>query len=356
MIAGRRAGPDLFALDARVASENLAVRAWGLGDVGQRRVGPQGLQLTGETAALSRITGGPDMGPTRIAGRLTQAKAGWRFAGVGIGLRRQPRRATAWLRRPDRWRSPRAPGNGTSAPGWPGPADAARASWPRPSGGAPKASFDGSRLADGRLLLRDLQVTGSGLKLDATGGRGLLGGLTFKGNAAVSNLAAARAGAAGSAQASWSAAQAKAGQPWTFSLDARGDKLATGYPELDRLLGGKPQLKAQASLQGRRLAVGSGQPERRGARAPPRPASWPRTAGSTFKLDWSAEGPFHAGPIEIAGKAKGAGAVTGTLAAPRADLLADLAADRRAAPAAQGRAPDAQLPAQARRRPAAWWR
>jgi translocation and assembly module TamB len=80
-------------------------------------------------------------------------------------------------------------------------------------GQAPKASFDGSRLADGRLALRDLVLTGSGLMLEASGGRSLLGGLTFKGKAAISNLAAARAGAAGSASATWSAAQAKAGQP-----------------------------------------------------------------------------------------------------------------------------------------------
>ena len=168
-------------------------------------------------------------------------------------------------------------------------------------GGAPRASFDGSRLADGRLLMRDLQVTGAGLKLEATGGRGLLGGLTFKGSAAVSNLAAARAGAAGSAQASWSAAQAKAGQPWTFSLDARGDDLAAGYPELDRLLGGKPQLKAQANLQGRRLAVGSATLS--GAALNASTAGvLAADGGLTFKLDWSAEGPFHAGPIEVAAR------------------------------------------------------
>src|SRR5262249_9963265 len=45
-----------------------------------------------------------------------------------------------------------------------------------------------------------------------------------------------------------------------------------------------------------------------------------------FKVDWSAEGPFHAGPLEITGHAKGSGDVTGTLSAPRADLTADLAA------------------------------
>ena len=78
--------------------------------------------------------------------------------------------------------------------------------------------------------MRDLSLTGSGLKLEASGGRSLLGGLTFKGKAAISNLAAARAGAAGSAAgATWSAAQAKAGQPWTLPLDARGDRLRPAF-------------------------------------------------------------------------------------------------------------------------------
>ena len=68
----------------------------------------------------------------------------------------------------------------------------------------------------------------------------------------------------------------------------------------------------QASLTGAALRAGTV-----GVLAP--------DGGLTFKLDWSADGPFEAGPIEIAGKAKGSGAITGTLAAPRADLLADFA-------------------------------
>jgi translocation and assembly module TamB len=323
VIAGRRAGPDLFALDVRIASENLAVRARGLGDLGQRRIGPRGLAVTAETAALSRIVGGPDMGPARIAGVLAEGQPGWRFAGAaavsraslgGYGLA-QASGPLEVTEKAGQWDiKARLAGAGGRGAGYVAAV----------LGGAPKASFDGARLADGRLLLRDLQVTGSGLKLEATGGRSLLGGLTFKGKAAVSNLAAARAGAAGSAAASWSASQAKAGQPWTFGVDARGDRLATGYPELDRLLGGKPQLTAQANLQGRRLAVGSATLS--GAALKASTAGVLAADGAlTFKLDWSADGPFHAGPIEVAGKAKGSGAITGTLAAPRADLSADLA-------------------------------
>jgi translocation and assembly module TamB len=324
VLAGRRAGPDLFALDARLASENLSVRARGLGDIGQRRIGPQGMDLSAETASLSRITGGPDMGPTHITGRVTQAKTGWRFTGTAAMSRASlgsyslaeasgPLEITEAAGQWDI--KTRVAGSGGRGAGYVAAT----------LGAAPKASFDGARLADGRLLMRDLQVTGAGLKLDASGARGLLGGLTLKGKATVSNLAAARVGAAGSAEANWSAAQSKAGQPWTFSVDARGDKLASGYPELDRLLGGKPQLKAQASLHGRRLSVGSASLTGAAIRANGAGVLAP-DGGLSFKLDWSADGPFHAGPVEVAGRAKGTGAITGALGAPRADLLADLPA------------------------------
>ncbi|HEV7383820.1 MAG TPA: translocation/assembly module TamB, partial [Phenylobacterium sp.] len=251
VLAGRRAGPELFAIDGRVSSENLGFRARGLGDLGRRRIGPKGLELTVETKALSRITGGPEMGPARIAGQLTETPPKWRFAGVATVSRAslggyslaQASGPVEVSEQAGQWDvKTKVTGAGGRGTGYVAAA----------LGGAPKASLDGAWLADGRLLLRDLQVTGSGLKIEATGGRSLLGGLTFKGKAAISNLAAARAGAAGSADATWSAGQAKAGQPWTFSLDARGDRLATGYPEIDRLLGPKPQLKVQANLQGRR--------------------------------------------------------------------------------------------------------
>ena len=322
VIAGRRAGPALFALDARVNSANLNGRAWGLGDVGQRRLGPQGLAVLADTAALSRITGGPDIGPARLSGRLTEASPGWRFAGraqvsnLNLGAYSLARAAGPLeiTHKTGEWAiKTQIAGSGGRGTGYVAAA----------LGGAPRASFDGSRLADGRLLMRELVLTGAGLRVEASGGRSLLGGLTFKGKAGISNLAAARVGAAGSASATWSATQSKAGQPWTLTTDVRGDRFATGFGELDRLLGTKPQVKAQANVQGRRVSVGSA--SLAGAALNASTAGVLETDGGlTFKLAWSATGPFHAGPVEIAGKAKGTGAITGTLAAPRADLMADL--------------------------------
>lgn len=324
VLVGRRAEPDLFALEGRITSENLTVRVRGLGDLGGRRVGKDGIDVSAETAALSRITGGPETGSTRIVGKLTEGKPGWRFSGAATAARvqvsdyelAQTSGPVEIAENAGQWDiKARLTGAGGRGQGFVAAA----------LGGAPQANFDGSRLADGRLLLRQLQVDGAGLRLDATGGRGLLGGLTFKGKASMSNLGAARAGASGSAEATWSAAQGKAGQAWAFNVDAHGDKLITGYAELDHLLGGKPQLKAQASLQDRRLSVSSASLTGAALAATTSGILTP-DGGLGFKVDWSAEGPFHAGPIEIAGKAKGSGAITGSIAAPRADLAADFAA------------------------------
>lgn len=327
VLAGQRAGRDIFALDGRLASENLNVRARGFGDVGKGQVGPQGLELSAEVQDLSRLTGGPDLGPTRLTGRVTQAvvkgHAAWRFAGTGAiskaGLGGYqlaeafgPLEA-GWMA--GQWDlKARLSGAGGKGSGY-----AAALLGP-----APKASFDGSRLPDGRLLLREFSVVGAGLKLDVTGARSLLGGVMLKGKATVSNLAAAHAGASGVANLELTASQGRAGQAWSLGLEAHGDRLAIGYPELDRLLGEKPALRAQGVWQDHRLTLASAIVNGAALNATGSGAL-AADGGLGLKLDWSAEGPFHAGPIEVAGKVKGSGTLSGTLSAPRADLAADLA-------------------------------
>lgn len=323
-LSGRKAEKDFYALDLQAAAENLTLHARGQGDLGARKIGPKGMSLDAASPALSRITGGPQMGPARVAGVLTQDAARWRFAGSAsvarlslAGYDLDHVSGPLELTRD-------AGGMGVkaqlvSAGGRGGGWIAAL------MGAAPRASLEGSRLSDGRIALKKLDVAGSGLRVQATGGRGLLGGLTFKGEADVTNLAAAHAGASGVARIAWSAAQGRASEPWNFKLDANGEKLATGYPELDRLLGAKPQLTAQAALQGRRLSLAKA--DLKGAAMTASSAGVMGEDGKlTFKLDWSAQGPFHAGPVEITGAAKGNGALTGTLSAPRADLIADFAA------------------------------
>lgn len=319
-ITGRKAGPDLFALEAKAAAENLTLTATGLGDLGKRKIGPQGVRLTATAAALSRITGGPGMGPARVSGVLTQTLTGWRLAGDAAvtraslgayGLERVTGPFVLTEDKGDVAIDARLAGAGGRGAGFVAAA----------LGGAPRAAFQAARLKDGRLSLRRLEVAGSGLRVEATGGRNLFGGLSFKGEAQLANLAAARPGASGAAAATWSASQSRAGQPWTVALDARGDRFATGYPELDRLLGAKPVLSAKANVEGRRVALGEAKLVGAALQAASAGVLSP-DGGLAFKLDWQATGPFHAGPVEIAGAAKGSGAVTGTVGAPKADLMA----------------------------------
>jgi translocation and assembly module TamB len=323
-ITGRKAPASLFDLQARVVTANLTVTAQGRGDLGKRTLGPDGVALSAASAVLSKLTGGPEMGPAQITGRLKGTAQDWRFAGDA-----QASKLTIGDYQLDRVSGPVALSRRKGqfdlkgqAAGVGGKGSGLAAAL---LGGKPTASFEASRLADGRLALKDLDATGAGLKVQASGGRSLLGGLTFKGKGDFSNLAAARPGANGGLSATWSAVQAGPGKPWTLGVDAQGAKLASGYAELDRLLGASPRLKAQANVGGGEISVSEASLD--GAALHATSAGVRGADGSLkFKLDWSADGPFRAGPVEITGKAKGSGAITGTLAAPRADLLADFEA------------------------------
>lgn len=323
-IKGAQAQAELYDLDAQVTSANLAVTAKGQANVGKRRTGPAGIAISVAARELSKVIGGPPMGLGRVDGVLTGSVDDLRFAGAADVTRLQLGdyaldRVSGPFTFTRRDRVLAIEGRITGAGGRGTGLAAALL------GGRPTASFDAARLADGRLLLRDLKATGAGLTVEASGGRNLLGGLNFRGQARFSNLAAARTGAAGSLSADWSAVQARAGRPWSLNLDAKGARFASGFSELDRLLGPAPRLQIQANVDGRKVSVSNGTLNGAAIRA--------ETAGVLgadgtlrFKLDWSAEGPVRAGPVEITGKAKGSGALTGTIGAPRADLLANFEA------------------------------
>ena len=319
--SGKASGKTLMDVQARAAADNLVVTAQGLIDPDKRAAGPAGLAMTATSPALSKVTGGPDMGPAQVSGRMSGDLSDWKFSGqaqvgrfalAGYQLDRIAGPIEFGRRKGQFDLKGKAAGAGGKGGGF-----AAAL-----LGATPTAAFEGSRLADGRLSLKDLQATGAGLKISATGGRTLLGGLNFKGEAQFSNLAAARAGASGGLSATWSAVQAGSGKPWTLGLDAAGAKFASGYGELDRLLGASPRLKAQAAIAGGEISVSDASLD--GAALKAQAAGVKGSDGALrFKLDWSASGPFRAGPVEITGKAKGTGALSGTIAEPRADLLAD---------------------------------
>ncbi|MDP3658874.1 translocation/assembly module TamB domain-containing protein [Phenylobacterium sp.] len=319
---GSRRAPDgLYAVDVRLGSANLNATAKGFADFKAKRAGPKGLTLTADARALSKITGGPATGAGRLAGVLTGDAKDLRFAGegsvdhIGLGgyvLSRVSGPLNLSRRNGDLGVEAKLTGAGGAGRGLAAALLGAR----------PTLALDAQRLGDGRLSLRRLDVAGSGLKVEASGGRSLLGGLNFKGRVLISNLAAARAGASGGLDADWSAVQGGAGKPWTVSLDAKGQRFATGYPEADRLLGPAPRLEARANIAGRQVSVA--QAKLAGASLKAETAGVLGSDGALkFKLDWTADGPFRAGPVEITGRAKGTGAIGGSLAQPRADLIAD---------------------------------
>lgn len=320
-LAGRKTAPGVFALDGRLITDGLTAHAWGPGDLGKRALSPQGLRLEAQAPSLNRLVGGPKLGAARLAGVVTGDAVAWTFAGQGAladaeldGYRLARIAGPVILTRAKGGFAVKARVAGTGGQG----AGIAAAIL----GGAPTAAVEGERLANGQLLLRRLDVIGRGLKVEASGGRSLLGAVNLKAKAQVSNLAAARLGASGAAIIDVSASQARASAPWTVSLDARGERFAMGVAELDRLLGGSPRLKAQLNWQEGRLAVAKSDLDGAALKASTAGVMG-ANGGLAFKPDWTASGPFRAGPVEITGRAKGTGGVTGTLSAPRLDLVAE---------------------------------
>ena len=311
-----RAGVREAAL--RVAAANATVAADGPVNLDARTT--PGLRTLVTVRDLSRVAELPAKGAARVEGLFSGGLSAWRFAGdvaadrveAGSQYRLQRVSGPVVVNRD-------AAGTAVSGrlQGAGGQGVGLAAAW---LGGAPRATFDIRQLADGRLLVRNLEAVGPGLRLNASGERGLLGGLNFSGDLQLSNLAAARPGARGVLTADWSASRRSG--PWSFTVDARGRELFTGLAQLDGLLGRTPRLQARGtwaddntlSLADARLDAAKFDATARG----------PIQIGGPLNLalTWRAQGPFAAGPVEIAGALTGDGRVTGTLTDPRADLNA----------------------------------
>jgi translocation and assembly module TamB len=129
--------------------------------------------------------------------------------------------------------------------------------------------------------------------------------------------------------AAWTADQAK-GSPatslpdWRFDLDVHAAGLATGTPAADHFLGAAPRLRAAASWGPAGLQVASAALTGAAVQATASGRLDPR-GPLAFNLGWQAQGPFQAGPLQVAGQAKGTGRITGTLSAPAAELDSQVA-------------------------------
>ncbi len=304
----------------RLISENLQSSARGRVDLTDRSVLDEGVMLAVSTQSLTRLTGTPTGGPARYEGVFTGDAQRWALDGAvrleqatlasyAAAVISGPLSVSADARRYE------IAGDLTAAGGRSAGIVGALL------GASPRVQFEAARLADGALLLQRIDARGQALTLTGAGQRNLLGGLSFRGDARVTDVGRIRRGARGAFGGPITAASARSGAPWTLIFDGRGTRLATGLEELDRLLGAAPRLQFAGGLDDGRIAV-----ER---------ANLTGSAGTAsarglielqgrlrLALNWNARGPFGVGPVAIDGAMTGQGALTGTLAQPRADLTA----------------------------------
>jgi translocation and assembly module TamB len=313
-------GRSMFDISGILQADNSKLTFAGIVD-GDRQAAPKGLRVAAVIKDLTRITTAPAMGSGAFNGTLSGGMADWRLAGAlsinklaegGYSLARADGPVSLALVKRELKLQASLMGQGGAGQGFLAALAGAR----------PRAILQASQLPDGRTLIRTLSAEGAGLSLAVSGDRNLFGGLNLKGTARLSNLAAAQAGAAGAVDVRWSASQARATTPWSWVADAQGQGLAIGVAEVDRLLGPKPAMHLQADFAQGAIAVTaarlSGAAANLGARG-----LIGKDGGLKLALDWTAQGPFAVGPLEVAGKASGSGDLTGTWGAPHADLLAD---------------------------------
>ncbi|RRN63753.1 translocation/assembly module TamB [Caulobacter sp. 602-1] len=321
-IDGRKTAQDgLSDLNLAIIAQNLTLRGHGLADLAKKRTGPDGVAFSAQVGALKRIVTIPQMGRGLADGVFRLEEGGFSVEGdvdvadlelLGYHLKRAKGPAKV------RWAK--------------GELEIKAAATSSGGGGAgilallgpsPKATFEGARIKGGRFLIKSARIDAPNLIVTGKGERGPLGGLSFDGDMKVASMGPVRPGAKGSVTAKWTA-NSFANRPWSFTVDGRAAGFATGYPEIDRLLGATPRLNGKASWNDGVLAVADAKLE--GTNASLQSSGKMTVAKALeldFKLDWTATGPFRAGPVEVAGKAAGDGHVGGTLAAPKAELNAD---------------------------------
>ena len=303
----------------RLMSDNVNSTAQGMIRLSDRAA-PDGVKLEISTRSLTRLVGSPVAGPAAYVGVLTGDATKWTLDGEASLLDTslasyQATRISGPLKiAADRGRFDidgdiRAVG-GRSA----GIVGALL-------GATPHVVFEAARATDGGILLERIDARGQALTLTGSGSRNLIGGLGFQGQAQITDVGRIRPGAKGAFGGPVSAVSARTGAPWRFTFDGRASRLATGMAELDRLLGPTPRLQLTGLLNDGRIELDQGLLTGAAGRASAKGLIEPQ-GRLRLALDWNARGPFGIGPIAIDGAMTGNGALTGTLAQPRADLTA----------------------------------
>ncbi len=313
--------PAAYSLDVRFITANIVIIAKGPFDVARRA--SLGMDLGVAVNDLHKLTPVPQMAAGRASGTITGPLADLRFSGA---LEAHDLELWGWRLQKAagpvkvNWKKGEleVQGDLTGSGGSGGGAIA------EAGGAQPKATVDVMRLKDGRILIKSLSAIGRGLRLQGTGGQNpLFKGLSFNGALQVADLSQWVPGSGGGLEASWSASQgAGPGQPWVFSAEGRGKGLTSGTPEIDRLMGPEPKLALAAQFLDGAFDVSRAEIEGAKERATAK-GRWALAGDLNFDLDWAAEGPFGFGPLEVDGKASGAGKLTGMLGAPRLELAAN---------------------------------
>ena len=303
----------------KLVSDNVTSQAQGLIRLSDRS-SPQGVRLEIATPSLSRLIGSDVAGPTAYTGVFKGDAQTWTLQGQASLLNANlasyratriagPLNVQVRDGRMDVDADVRA--NGGSGQGVIGGL----------LGAAPRIQMEAARMKDGAILLEKIDARGQGLTLTGSGSRNLLGGLSFRGDARITDASRVLPDAKGSFGGPIRASSARTGAPWVLGFDGRGRDLTVGMSELDRLLGRTPRLQLAGKFNQGRIEVDKG--ELTGANGRAGAKGLIETAGRLrLALDWNARGPFAAGPAEIDGDMNGRGALTGTLAEPRVDLTA----------------------------------
>lgn len=303
----------------KLISDNVQSEARGL-IRNSDRSSPDGITLNIQTASLSRLVGSDVAGPAAYSGLFKGDAETWSLNGQATLLNANlasyratriagPLNVAVKNGRMDFDGNIRA--NGGSGEGIIGGL----------LGSAPRVQMKAVRMKDGAILLEKVDLQGQGLALNGSGSRNLLGGMSFRGNAQLTDASRVLPEARGAFGGPIRASSTRTGAPWVLNFDGRGRNLTVGMSELDRLLGKTPRLQLAGRLNGGRIEVERG--ELTGAAGRAGAKGIIETAGNLrLALDWNARGPFAAGPVEIGGDMNGRGALTGTLSQPRIDLTA----------------------------------
>ena len=235
-------------LEARVAAPGGVLSLEGAYVVSQNRfAAPAPIRLTlpdtGRFIAVEGIVAGPGLAEGTLSGTLAALRfqgqaqvSGLSFLGYRLGRLAGPLELQRVGRDLDI--ITRASGSGGAGEGL----------IPALLGGSPVADVSVRRLQDGRVLVRAMDVRGVGVTFTGTGDRGILGGITMRGEGRADAGRTGLPGLTGSVQGRWTLSQPRDGAPWRLDLSGRGEGLKTGEPRTDALLGPRPNLAADLEI------------------------------------------------------------------------------------------------------------